>query len=138
MRKGISAKLKHQIALRADFRCEYCLLPDKVSFYNFHIDHIRSLKHGGSSEINNLAYCCPDCNHFKGTDIGSYTDENELVRFFNPRIEVWEDNFEIVNGLVLGKNGIAKVTEQIFKFNDVDRVIFRIELIKLGFYSFVK
>jgi hypothetical protein len=134
MRKGIPVKVKNQVALRAGFKCEYCLLPDKVSFYNFHIDHIRSLKHGGTSYIENLAYCCPDCNHFKGTDIASFDKNDELIRFFNPRSDDWNEHFEILNGMILGKTDIGIVTEQILKFNDIDRLIFRIELIKLNQY----
>lgn len=132
MRKSIPAKVKNDVALRANYKCEYCLLPEKVSFYNFHIDHIRSIKHGGSSETENLAYCCPDCNYFKGTDIASFSKSEELIRFFNPRIEEWNEHFEILDGMVLGKTNIGNVTEQIFKFNDIDRLIFRLELIKLG------
>ena len=81
MRKSISIHIKNQVILRSEFKCEYCLLPKKVSFYNFHIDHIRPLKHGGSSHFDNLAYCCPDCNYFKGTDIGSFENEDVIVRF---------------------------------------------------------
>ena len=61
-RNTIPDHIKTAGALRAGFKCEYCLLPDTVSFYNFHIDHIKSIKHGGLSHIDNLAYCCPDCN----------------------------------------------------------------------------
>ena len=132
MRKGIPTKVKNEVALRLNYKCEYCFLPEKASFYNFHIDHIRSIKHGGSSEIDNLAYCCPDCNYFKGTDIASFSKNDELVLFFNPRIQEWSEHFEILDGIVLGKTDIGNVTEQIFKFNDIDRLIFRIELIKLG------
>ena len=136
MRKGIPTKVKNEIAFRANYKCEYCLLPEKISFYSFHIDHIRSLKHGGSSEIDNLAHCCPDCNHFKGTDIAGFSKSDELTRFFNLRIEQWHEHFEIVDGMILGKTEIGNVTEQVFKFNDIDRLIFRIELIKLGqFFS---
>ncbi len=136
MRKGIPSKLKNEIALRANQKCEYCLLPEKISFYSFHIDHIRSLKHSGSSELDNLAYCCPDCNHFKGTDIASFNKNEEPIRFFNPRIDEWSMRFEILDSMILGKAEIGTATEQIFKFNDIDRLIFRIELIKLcQFYS---
>jgi len=81
-RDNIRDQVKLQIAQRAHFRFEYCLLPDKVSFYNFNIDHIRSLKHGGVSDISNFAYCCPDCNHCKGSDIASFGVNEEIIRFF--------------------------------------------------------
>jgi 5-methylcytosine-specific restriction endonuclease McrA len=134
MRKPFSNKTRIVVATRAVYKCEYCLLPDKVSFYNFQIDHIISLKHGGSNDIENLAYCCPDCNYFKGTDLGSILNNNVLVRFYNPRINVWHDCFELANGTISAKNDIGKVTEKIFRFNDVDRLIFRRELIQLGHY----
>jgi hypothetical protein len=134
MRKSFSNQIKNQIASRAGFKCEYCLLPDKVSFYNFHIDHIKSLKHGGSSDLDNLAYCCPECNHFKGSDVGSFWKDDELIRFYNPRKDEWQEHFELLEGAILGKTEIAKVTERIFKFNEIDRLIFRQELIQLGHY----
>lgn len=81
-RPKIPTEIKLKVAERANFRCKYCLLPEKVSFYSFHIDHIKSIKHGGLSQLNNLAYCCPDCNSFKGSDIGSFIDNDEIIRFF--------------------------------------------------------
>jgi HNH endonuclease len=134
MRKTFSNRIRIVVASRAIYKCEYCLLPEKVSFYNFQIDHIISLKHGGTNDVENLAYCCPDCNYAKGTDLGSILNNNELFRFFNPRIDVWGEYFELINGSISPKNDVGKVTEQIFKFNDIDRLIFRRELIQLGHY----
>jgi HNH endonuclease len=134
MRKTFSNETRVFIASRAMYKCEYCLLPEKVSFYNFQIDHIISLKHGGTNELENLAYCCPDCNYFKGTDLGSILNDNRLIRFYNPRCDLWDEYFEKTNGMILAKNDIGKVTEQIFKFNDIDRLIFRRELSQLGHY----
>jgi HNH endonuclease len=135
MSRFISDKIKERVAQRAEFCCEYCLLSEKVSFYTFHIDHIRSIKHGGSSLIQNLAYCCPDCNHFKGSDVGSFIDNGDsLIRFFDPRKDKWHDHFEMNNGEILGKTPIGTVTERIFKFNDLDRLIFRRQLISISRY----
>lgn len=134
MRKSISLQIKNQVIFRSESKCEYCLLPEKVSFYNFHIDHIRPLKHGGSSLIDNLAYFCPDCNHFEGTDIGSFESEDIIVRFFNPRRYNWRDYFDIIDGSIIGKTEVGRVTTRIFKFNEIDRLIFRKELMRLGKY----
>jgi 5-methylcytosine-specific restriction endonuclease McrA len=68
MSKRVAKSIKEKVAKRASNCCEYCLLPERVSFYKFHIEHIRSLKHGGTSNLDNLAYGCPDCNAFKGSD----------------------------------------------------------------------
>ncbi len=134
-RNIIPIHVKEAIAKRAGFRCEYCHLPDKVSFYNFHIDHIKSLKHGGLSDIDNLAYCFPDCNYSKGSDIGSATKKDELVRFFNPRKDDWHEHFYLKDGMISSRTEIANVTEHIFKFNELDRLIFRRQLIQLNIYS---
>ena len=66
MSRYISEKLRLQVATRANFRCEYCLLWERFSFYTFHIDHIISLKHGGKTILRNLANACPICIHETG------------------------------------------------------------------------
>lgn len=135
MSKNISNTLRQKIAERAGFRCEYCLLTEAVSFYSFHAEHIRSKKHGGKSELVNLAYSCPDCNYFKGSDVATYGPDDEgFIRFFHPRKDNWEEHFEIKDGHVFGKTEIGKATESIFKFNDPERLIFRKQLIALGLY----
>lgn len=133
-KETIPDSIKAAVAKRAEFKCEYCHLPDKVSFYNFHIDHIKSLKHGGSSHIDNLAYCCPDCNYCKGSDIGSVLENDKFIRFFNPRKDKWPEHFVVRDGMILGKTEIGNVTEHIFKFNELDRLIFRRQLIQLNQY----
>ncbi len=70
----ISEKLRQQISSRAGYRCEYCLIPERFLATFFHIDHIRSLKHGGQSTFNNMAYACPHCNQHKGSDVGTFVD----------------------------------------------------------------
>lgn len=95
-RNIISNQIKTVVAERAGFSCEYCLLSDKVTFFGFHIDHIKSLKHGGLSLIDNLAYCCPDCNYFKGSDVASFTESGELIRFFNSRNDKWHGIFNLL------------------------------------------
>lgn len=135
MRGKIPAAVKKQVANRANDRCEYCHLPERVSFYGFHIDHIRSIKHGGTSTPENLAHCCPDCNFFKGSDVGTFSaDDAHLVRFFNPRKDDWQEHFELHEGMILGKTEIGLSTVRIFQFNDTERLLFRRQLISLGLY----
>lgn len=135
MSQSVSNKIRKEVAARAGYRCEYCLLSEAVSFYVFQVDHIKSLKHRGLSDIDNLAYCCPDCNNFKGTDVGTFQDDDEsLTRFFNPRKDVWEEHFKIQSGEIVPLTDIGKATEQIFRLNVLDRLIFRHQLAVLGQY----
>jgi hypothetical protein len=68
----ISQSLRHNIIERAGNRCEFCLLPAGVSFFPHEIDHLIAQKHGGRTQLDNLAYACWRCNRHKGTDLGSF------------------------------------------------------------------
>jgi hypothetical protein len=129
----IPEKLRQQIAKNANFKCEYCLTPEFFLATTFHIDHIRSIKHGGKTLLQNLAYACPHCNQNKGSDIASYTDEDELVRLFNPRKDVWSEHFEVIkSGILSPLSSIGEVTINTLSFNQLERVIFRKSLIEIG------
>ena len=65
MTRWIGAELRQTIADRAKQLCEYCLIAEADTFYGCEVDHIISLKHGGSSNPNNLAYACALCNRAK-------------------------------------------------------------------------
>ena len=67
----ISAEMRRFVAERAEFRCEYCLVPAAVAFFSHEVDHIVATKHGGKDELQNLAFACWRCNRHKGTDLGS-------------------------------------------------------------------
>lgn len=132
----ISEKLRQQIAENANFKCEYCLTPEFFLATTFHIDHIRSMKHGGKTLLQNLAYACPHCNQNKGSDIASYTDEDELVRLFNPRKDVWDEYFEVIESeIFFPLSSIGEVTISMLSFNQTERVIFRKSLIEIGVIS---
>ena len=79
MARRISAELRLIVANRADQLCEYCLIAEADTFYGCEVDHIISLKHGGSSELHNLAYACALCNRAKGSDIASISTAGELL-----------------------------------------------------------
>ena len=71
MSRYISDKLRALVAHRAGFRCEYCRLLAEDAFFRFHIDHIVSVKHGGETVEENLAYACQICN-FKNNILKQY------------------------------------------------------------------
>jgi HNH endonuclease len=136
MTNFISKLLKLRVGKRAKYCCEYCLVQEYLLATIFHIDHIRSIKHGGKTTFENLAYACPHCNQHKGSDIATFVDEdNELtIRLFNPRKDKWHDHFENNNGLILPKTDIAKGTIQVLNMNQIERVIFRQALTFAGIY----
>jgi 5-methylcytosine-specific restriction endonuclease McrA len=87
LRPEIPDDLRERVAVRAKRRCEYCLLHEEHSYWPHQIDHVISLKHGGPSQFENLAYSCLRCNAWKGSDIGS-------------RKSFWQDHF-VMRGFVI-------------------------------------
>jgi hypothetical protein len=134
-RTYISLELRRLVAQRANCRCEYCLILASDRLSGCHVDHIISLKHGGETTSENLAYACMFCNLNKGTDLGSIIwRTGELVRFFNPRRDRWKDHFEFDNALIQTLTDIGEVTARIFQFNDPERILERQILMKANRY----
>jgi 5-methylcytosine-specific restriction endonuclease McrA len=100
MRFSISEKIRKAVAIRANYRCEYCKIHNDDMFLSFELDHILPLKHGGTSDIENLAFACPHCNQHKGSDFATIF-ENQIIRLFNPRTDAWKDHFETVNDEII-------------------------------------
>jgi hypothetical protein len=106
---------------------------DRSSSYQ--VDHIISVKHGGSTTPDNLAYACIFCNLQKGSDLGSIVwRTGELVRFFNPRRDFWGDHFRLDGTLIQPLTDIGEVTARILDFNSEDRILERQALIEVGKY----
>lgn len=131
MSRYVSESLRLIVASRAGHRCEYYGIPQLGRFIQFHVEHIRSIKHGGETEEHNLAFSCSFCNFFKGSDLGTFLDDDRLIRFFNPRKDVWTDHFSIENGVVTALTEIGEATLRIFQFNTPERIIYRQELSSL-------
>ena len=121
---------------RALFKCEYCKTSEQNTFYRFQVDHIISLKHGGETVLENLAYACPICNRSKGSDLGTIiTTEGPIIPFFHPRKDVWSEHFGIhENGIIFPKSPTGEATLKIFGMNHPDSVIERALLLKLGLF----
>jgi hypothetical protein len=100
------------------------------------IDHIISIKHGGKTKAENLAYACPICNGNKGSDLGTILDQqsDKIVRFFNPRKDNWFEHFEVDNGFLLAKSDIGASTIKIFDFNREQDILYRQKLMAIGLY----
>ena len=134
MTSYVSADLRRSVAARAQGSCEYCLVHESDTYLGCQVDHVVSEKHGGVTEIGNLAYACALCNRAKGTDVGSLTAEGVFVRFFNPRMDRWEDHFRLYGPIIESQTAIGEVTAKIFGLNVTERVIERELLQRIGRY----
>jgi len=119
----IREEVRWFVAARAEGLCEYCLVHEDDTFFGCEVDHIISLKHGGTTEEDNLAYFYVFCNRQKGSDIGSILwQTGEFIRFFNPRVDKWADHFRLEGAIIEPLTGIGEVTARILEFNNGDRI----------------
>jgi hypothetical protein len=122
-------ELRQLVRERAKHSCEYCRIPqDVLPWARFHIEHIRARQHGGSDEVAKLALACRRCNAYKGpnlTAIDPATDQPAAL--FNPRSDIWDEHFEVVDFLIMGTTNIGRATAALLNMNDPDRVQLRIE-----------
>jgi 5-methylcytosine-specific restriction endonuclease McrA len=133
---SVPVKIREEVCRRALFRCEYCLIPESYHpFARFHVEHIFGKKHGGRTELSNLALACPECNRKKGTNIGSRKQpEGEFIRLFNPRTDNWSRHFEFNWAIIHPKTDIGEITSKLLGFNDDFRISFREYLMLIGIY----
>jgi hypothetical protein len=132
----IPASLRQEVTERAGGRCEYCLFPQNAALLAFEMEHIRSEKHGGLTERDNLAIACPYCNRAKSSDLGSIDPETGLLTpFFNPRTQEWTTHFRVEGATIVPLTPEGRVTAVILQFNEPERLLERERLVTLGFYS---
>lgn len=123
--------LKKQVSERANFQCEYCLLPQSASMYALQIDHIIPEKQGGPTILLNLALACRTCNQYKGYSVVKhYYESGKTILLFNPRQEDWNDHFMLKeNGVIASVSETGQATIDVLMMNETIRVEGRLLLI---------
>jgi hypothetical protein len=122
--------LRPQVRERAQGHCEYCQLPEEADFVRFEIDHVIASQHGGTTELDNLAHACLDCNKRKGPNIASIDPHTrQITPLYNPRKQKWEEHFQLnEEGSITGLTPEGRATVRLLEFNDPERVQERVAL----------
>lgn len=119
----VPATLRRQVSERAGNHCEYCLLPAEVAFFPHEVDHVVAEKHGGATDIDNLALACWRCNRHKGSDLTSFDPEtHQLSPLFNPRTQVWAEHFSYEREKVIGLTPEGLTTVSLLQLNSEERL----------------
>ncbi len=133
--RRVPEALRLEVRERAEARCEYCHKPEGTSAFSHHADHIIALKHGGETVLENLAWACFQCNTNKGSDLTTFDPETyTLVQLFHPRVQRWDDHFEMQAALILGKTAVGRATIQLLQINHPDQIETRLRLIEAGLW----
>jgi hypothetical protein len=131
MPEYLSNQLRKRVAARAAFICEYCLVHEDDMYSGYQIDHVISLKHGGTSDFGNLAYACALCNVYKGTDVGSIVfPSGQFTRLYNPRSDRWLDHFAVEGSSIVPLTAIGQATIDVLQLNHSRRLPIRELLIQ--------
>jgi len=135
----VNDAMRQRVAERAYHVCEHCLIHEDDTFWGCHIDHIISRKHGGSSELENLAFACAVCNANKGSDISSLAGSPpKLTRLFHPRQDHWLENFHPVKNTIDFASEVGEATAKLLQLNHPNRVEERDALSQVARYSTIE
>lgn len=131
----ISELLRRQVAKRAQGCCEYCLLSETDTYLAFEIDHVIAEKNGGAATLENLAYSCFLCNHYKGSDLSSIDPlTGHIVPLYNPRTQQWRRHFRLNGAIIEPLTASGRATVRLLRLNDEMHVFDRELLIATGHY----
>jgi len=126
-------KIKREVALRAEYRCEYCQALRSYSPSPFDTEHILPFSRGGQMNLENLAYSCHGCNNLKSNKIEFLDPVNNLFSvLFNPRKHNWQTHFNWSDDtlLIVGITPVGRATVECLDLNREELVNLR-ELLKL-------
>ena len=122
----ISTSIRQLVSDRASGKCEYCLIHQDFSIFSHEVDHAVAIKHGGSSNEENLVLSCLPCNRHKGSDLTSIDPiTQEITPLFNPRSHKWLDHFQLNESNIIGLTAIGRTTIFLLKLNEPKRLLIR-------------
>jgi 5-methylcytosine-specific restriction endonuclease McrA len=134
-RPHIPTRLRQEVFHRAGGCCEYCKIHQDDRPETHPLDHVLALRHGGQTEEKNLALACVSCNSNKGPNLAAIDPlTDEIVPLFNPRLQIWEEHFELSGALILGQTQTGRATVELLRFNEEEQRNYRQNLMEAGRY----
>ncbi len=129
--------LRRRVAEQARHRCGYCLTRQAITGTPMEVDHLFPSSLGGSTIEDNLWLACGLCNEHKGNRVTVQDPrDGQLVRLFNPRLDVWEEHLEwIEDGLrIAGRTAIGRATVNALHLNRTPLVTARKGWVSVGWH----
>jgi hypothetical protein len=124
--------VRRRVAQRAQGRCEYCQIhEDDDEHFSFHVEHVIAQQHHQDDRTSNLCYSRRECNFSKGTNLAGFIG-GRIIPLFNPRRQLWRKHFRWVGPRLVGRTQIGKVTINVLRINDAQRIKTRESLIAEG------
>lgn len=107
-REPIKKSTRFEVFKRDSFTCQYCgaKAPDVL----LHVDHIKPVASGGTSDIMNLVTSCASCNGGKGKV--ELSDDTAVAKQRN-QMAALEERRQQISLMLEWRNGLAKVEDDI-------------------------
>jgi HNH endonuclease len=112
---------KKYVRKRANYLCEYCHSPEKISTSRFTLDHLQPRSLGGADTEDNLALACSRCNqHRYNFVVGRDIETSAILPLFNPRNQLWQEHFiwSADATKIIGTTAIGRATCDRLDMND--------------------
>lgn len=114
------------VEARAGSRCEYCRMHGSLQGATFHVEHVVPRSRGGTSDLANLAWCCPSCNLHKSDRVEAADPaDGTPAPLFNPRQQSWEEHFRWEGNRLLGRTPAGRATATALSLNHPRRLLIR-------------
>jgi hypothetical protein len=134
----ISQELREKVKKAAQNRCGYCLAPQKLMMARLEIEHLQPSSKGGTDGEENLWLACPFCNAHKADKVeGLDPFSKDVVKLFNPRLQVWHEHFEWHEDgtKIIGKTIIGRATVSALHLDsDADAIETRRAWVSVGWW----
>lgn len=112
--------VRTEVTARANYKCEYCLSPEKFAVSGFSIEHVIPRSKGGQTSVENLALSCQQCNNHKYIAVEAIDSVTEkLFPLFSPRQDDWSKHFswDYQYLRIVGLTGTGRATVERLKLN---------------------
>jgi hypothetical protein len=110
-RKPLGKRLRFSIFHRDGFTCQYCGRTPEQDEVILHVDHIISVKDGGTDDKQNLITSCRDCN--LGKSAKSILKRNKSEQDIAQELEQTKERLEQLKQLTISRKKIQKVRQEI-------------------------
>jgi hypothetical protein len=133
----IPKALRERVSAQARRRCGYCLTAEWIVGTPMEIDRLIPEALGGLTVEENLWLACSLCNDHKGDRVaGLDTISAEVVRLFNPRVQVWNEHFlwTPAGDIIVGTTPCGRATVATLNLNRPSLVYARRAWVAVGWH----
>ena len=113
MSRYLSNELRKRLEEADNRHCAYCHATEANTGQPMTVDHIMPENQRGSTEFDNLCFCCRRCNEFKGAQIKAQDPLTaEIVSLYHPRRQKWFEHFEWdeTGAVMIGLTAVGRAT----------------------------